>query len=194
MGVNEHNVEFDLRSLNINLNQSKRRLAVASVAFAILLAAVAIVLIVSYVPRLLNSSITELQLLVFIVALPVLSALVVILGWGLRWKKPGAESIRVGPWNLELRFPKRPAIILNWSDPKLRFELHDYSGTRSTRLSIVARYFILIDGTDSALSLEAFRAIEEQIAARRLLNQVRNASQWRAPVGVKVHSIRSRTS
>jgi hypothetical protein len=192
MGAAEPDLEFDLRTLNLNLNQSKRRLAVVSWGFALFLAAVACVLTLSYVPLLLNRSIAEYQFLTFIVAVPVLVALVVTLARGLRWKKPGAEWIRLSPHRLEVAFPGRPSVVLDWSDPKLQFELHDYSGVRSEGLSIFARYFLLIGGTDSALTPEAFRAIEDQIAACGLLEQVESASQWRAPSGVKVYSIRAK--
>ncbi len=181
--------EFDLRSLNQDLNRSKRLLAVTSLAFAILLSAVALVFVVSDAPGLVSGSLTGVKLLVFVVAVPVLAALVVMLAWGLRAKRGGAERIRVGPQNLELRFANRTSILLSWSDPKLRFELHDYSEVQSTRLSIIARYFLLLKRSDSALSPEAFRAIENQINIHGLRERVLPASQWRAPAGVKVHSI-----
>lgn len=186
--------DFDVRSLNEDLNRSKRRLAVISVAFAVLLAAVALVFVVADAPGLLNGKTTGIRLLTFAVAAPVLLALVAVLLWGLRWKRPGAEWIRVRPQDLELRFSNRPPILLLWSDPRLWFELDDYSDVQSPRLSIVARYFVRIEGTDSALSPEAFRAIERQVDAHGLLEQVRPASQWKAPAGVAVHSIRARSS
>jgi len=194
MGEQGPSDDFDLRSLNHDLNLSKGRLTVTSVAFALLLAAVAIVLALSYGPRLLNGSLNGLQLLVVVVAVPVLSALVIFLVWGLRSKRPGAEWIRVGSQDLELRFPNRRSTTLSWSDPKLRFDLHDYSQVQSDILSIQARYFLEIQGTDSALTPEAFRAIETQVTAHGLFDQMRTASSWRAPAGVKVHSIRARSA
>jgi len=193
IGEQRPSEDFDIRSLNQDLNRSKKRLAVTSVMFALLLAAVAVVLVLSYGPSLVNGSLKGLQLLVFVVAVPVLSALVVLLTWGLRSKRAGAEWIRVGSQGLALRFPNRRSTTLSWSDPKLRFDLHDYSKVQSGFLSIQARHFLDVHGTDSALTPEAFRAIVDQVSAHGLIDQEHTVSSWRAPAGVRVHSIRPKS-
>jgi len=185
--------EFDLQSLNVDLNRSKRRLAVTSVVFAIFCLSVVLILVVSYIPKIQNGSISALELLVSVVGVVVLSGLAAILVWGLRWKRPGAYRARVGPEHLELAFPDDRQIRLTWSDPSLRFDLQDYSDVRPGLLSIQGRHFLQVEGFDSALSPEAYRAIEQQVAAHGLSEAVRPASGWRAPSGVKVHSIRARS-
>jgi hypothetical protein len=185
--------EFDLRSLNQDLNRSKRPLAMTSVALAVVLSAVALLFGVSDVPRWLNGSITGLQFLAFVVAVPVIATLVVVLAWGLRSKRPGAEWAHVSSKSLQLRFPNRRSILLSWSDPKLRFDLHDYSKVQPGVLSIQARYFLDVEGTDSALTPEAYRSIVDQVGAHGLSDQERAVSSWRAPAGVTVHSIRPKS-
>ena len=180
---------YDLSALNRNQQRAKRGYAAGAIGLIVLCIAVVVVFMVSDLPSVLNHSITTPQLIIFIVAVPWLAIIVGMLALGLRWRRRGAEGLRVDGRGLELRFQNRGPINLSWSDTSLRFALEDYSDVPPGALSVDARFFILVSGLSSPLSAEAFQAIMAQVHAHNLPDEIHPTNRWRQPANGRVHYV-----
>jgi hypothetical protein len=179
---------FDLRGLNAALDRSKRRYAIISTTFIAILSGFGLVLLVAGWLKVASGSGYPVEVIALLGGGLWSCLLVVMVACGLRWTRPGAESVSTDSKQIELRYRKRPPSLIVWGDPNLRFELRDYSSTPAGSRSVDVRYTLLLKGRQTALSEESYRAILEQIRTHGLLDAVGSAPWW-SPDSATVHRV-----
>jgi hypothetical protein len=179
--------KFDLRSLNLVLDRSKRVTAAASVVFIGIVSIFLGVLLGFDGSSVASGSASALKVVVVIAGTVALSCVIGMLVVSLFRRGRGAELLVVSDSHLQVVLPGGRVRTLVWTDPETRIELYDYG---TVKLPVATPYYLGLDQVLSALSAEAFIAIVGQVDRHNLVHDVRPASRWSEPTGVKIHQIR----
>jgi hypothetical protein len=180
---------FDVRDPNVALNGTKRRDNFASAVAATFCLATVALLLVFDLGRAMRRQLPAFGAFILVVTVVWLFGIAYMLIWGIRRKQPGAESVRVDGRCMVLEIPGRAQIRALWSDPELRFELHDLSSVNPGMLSVRTPYFLKVGGTHSALSQGTFEAILAQTKSHALVDRFEPASRWFSPSGAMRHVV-----
>jgi len=188
-GAGQVPLTYDLRQVNTDLDRSKRRTAMISTGFVAVLIAVSVVLAVSLAPKAARGSITAYQMIVLVGGIVWIAVIVGIVLRGLRWRKPGAEAIKIDDRGIEISFPDPRIDNLWWADRSLRIVLQDYSGPGSGNVSVLTRHLLLASGRETVLTSEEFRAILNEVDKLGLLHDSHSSGFWETSAPAQIHVV-----
>ena len=185
--------QFDVRALNEHLDQSKRQRKVAFAIFLPFLAAVAILLIVSIGPRVVDGTATYVQIAILVVGVGALIGIIAMVLHRTKWMRAGAVAVSVSPEGLGVEYPNLRVESKKWSEAGFRLELHDFSKISRDQWLVETPFFMIFDEVQTALSAEAYAAIISQVRLTGLADRVGPADRRYAPAEVTVHVVTGRS-
>jgi hypothetical protein len=184
---------YDLRALNRQANQLKRRKRWALIGAILFSVSLVLVFVAVDAKALANGAPSILQLVTLLIVLGLAGLLLSALLPGLPLTRPGMEFVRLDAAGLTLAFPYGKSIFLGWADSNLSFELYDASSAPAASLMVGTPYFLRTHGTESALSTGAYEQIYSRARAHGLKIRTTRGSRWVYPAAVApiIHYVRS---
>jgi MFS superfamily sulfate permease-like transporter len=102
--------------------------------------------------------------------------------WLVAIQWPSATVLRIDDIGFELTYRRGRRISKSWLDPRLEFELIDFSGVNPSALSVPEfPHSVRLGWAESLLTREAFDAMTGQIHGRQLVEVAAKGSTWRYP-------------
>lgn len=107
----------------------------------------------------------------------------------------GAVLLRVDSDDFRLTYADGADLSVSWTDPRLSFDLIDFSKVNPARLRLRENpYSLTIGGVNSVLSRDAYSALTEQAIAHGLIFTTQRGTRWFVPPDAvpTIHHIRRR--
>jgi len=181
--VGGHSPVFDLSQASARSRMATRGLRRTALGVACFLALLGVIVVFTTSWRaLLDGTLSVYQTFDTLVLLGIVIGGLLGSYWLVVYRTPSATAILVDETGFELIHYRTRHVSKLWSDPKLEFELIDFSDVNPSALSIPEfPYSIRVRGSESLLTRPAFEAISAQVRAHRLVELVVRGSSWRYP-------------
>ncbi len=185
--------EFDLRTLREQSDGPRRRKRWMLIVAIALSLAWALIFVGLDAHGLATASLPSIRFLTLLVVLGFASLFVATAALGLPRTRHGADIVRVNDSGLEIIFPSGRPISIGWEEPRISFELYDFSSAPRSSVLVDSPYFLRTKGTESVLSGEVYQQIFARAQQHDLIVKSTRGSRWIYPAAVApvVHYVRS---
>jgi hypothetical protein len=170
--------EFDIRELNVEQDRLNSRKIALFAIVALFAVGLALLFVLSDLGGLRSGLISSTRIAALVSVLIVSGLIFEASVAGLLSTRGGVRALNISREGITLQRDRDKAVVLRWTDPKLRFDIYDLTALPSDVLRFPCPYALRARGFDIALTAEAGQCLLQEVRTHGLAEIVERGSRW----------------